>query len=164
MNDLVSEAGISSGAFYRYFASKDAVIAAIAAENLDEIDELFRTAVAKSETAFDVMATVLETVAQRHADDGFAEIALQVWSRSSRSPDIAKRLAATMRAATDALEAAEDMRRERGHGSDARQLASLLACVLPGYVLGIATMGAASMADVPATLRHSLSPSHRDVR
>src|ERR1700758_1168029 len=37
MQDLVREAGMSSGAVYRYFDSKDAMILAIAEENLDEI-------------------------------------------------------------------------------------------------------------------------------
>ena len=37
MQDLVREAGMSSGAVYRYFASKDAMIVAIAEENLDQI-------------------------------------------------------------------------------------------------------------------------------
>ena len=45
MHDLVEEAGVSSGAVYRYFPSKDAVIEAIAAENLDQVVTVIRQSV-----------------------------------------------------------------------------------------------------------------------
>ena len=37
MQDLFAEAGLSAGAVYRYFASKDEVIVAIAEENMREV-------------------------------------------------------------------------------------------------------------------------------
>ena len=40
MQDLFAEAGLSSGAVYRYFASKDDVIIAIAEENMRDVVEM----------------------------------------------------------------------------------------------------------------------------
>ena len=45
MQDLVDEAGVSSGAVYRYFPSKDAVIETIAAENLDQVVNVIRASI-----------------------------------------------------------------------------------------------------------------------
>jgi AcrR family transcriptional regulator len=44
MHDISAEAGISVGLIYRYFASKEAVISAMAAEHKQEIDELLARA------------------------------------------------------------------------------------------------------------------------
>src|SRR6516165_12628 len=44
MQDLFAEASLSSGAFYRYFASKDDVIIAIAEDNMGGVLETIRDA------------------------------------------------------------------------------------------------------------------------
>src|SRR5581483_11495215 len=50
MQDLFKESGLSSGAFYRYFASKDDVIIAIAEDNTRDVMALIRTAATRQKT------------------------------------------------------------------------------------------------------------------
>ena len=47
MQDLFAEAGLSSGAVYRYFASKDDVIIAIAEDNMRGVVEMIRDVAAQ---------------------------------------------------------------------------------------------------------------------
>src|ERR1700761_4112436 len=92
MQDLVREAGMSAGAVYRYFASKDAMIIAIAENNLDQIVAIVRESVAHGADLGSALAAALEFASSRHADDGFAAIALVVWSEALRNPALATRL------------------------------------------------------------------------
>src|SRR6202012_736214 len=103
MQDLVREAGMSSGAVYRYFTSKDAMIIAIAEENLDQIVAIVRESVAHGAGLGAALAAALEFASSRHADDGFAAIALVVWAEALRNPALAVRLRESLDEATEAL-------------------------------------------------------------
>src|SRR5262245_36446294 len=41
MNDVIRESGLSAGAVYGYFKSKNEIVAAIADDALDNVDEVF---------------------------------------------------------------------------------------------------------------------------
>ena len=82
MQVLVDAAGVSSGAVYRYFPGKHAVIEAIAAENLEQVVTVIRQSAEDGLPA----EAALEFVTTRHAEDGFAAIALLVWSEALRNP------------------------------------------------------------------------------
>jgi AcrR family transcriptional regulator len=158
MQDLVEEAGMSSGAVYRYFPSKDAVIEAIAAENLAQVVAVLEQAIEDGASPPAAIATVLEFVTRRHAEDGFAAIALLVWSEALRNPTLAAHLRdATVRALT----ALGDPKPRRGqHDSrDPTALADLLLCVLPGYLMRLALGGPTGVENVPATVEQVFSVS-----
>jgi AcrR family transcriptional regulator len=158
MQDLVEEAGMSSGAVYRYFPSKDAVIEAIAAENLAQVVRVLEQAIEGGASPPAAIATVLEFVTRRHAEDGFAAIALLVWSEALRNPT----LAAHLRDATlSALAALCDPKPRRGeHDSlDPTTLADLLLCVLPGYLMRLALGGPTGIKNVPAAVEKVFSVS-----
>jgi len=151
MQDLVEEASMSSGAVYRYFPSKDAVIEAIAAENLAQVVTVLEQAIEAGASPPAAIATVLEFVTSRHAEDGFAAIALLVWSEALRNPT----LAAHLRDATASARAAlsDPKPRRETHGSlDPAALADLLLCVLPGYLMRLALGGPEAIENVPAAL------------
>src|ERR1700749_652219 len=138
MQDLVREAGLSSGAVYRYFPSKDAMIVAIAEENLDEIVAIVQESVAHGADLGAALGAAGEFASSRHTDDGFAAIALVVWSEALRNPALAARLQESFDSAGEAL--AETA---RGSSPTATQLApdvlaKTLLCVLPGYLLQVA--------------------------
>src|ERR1035441_7937525 len=101
--DLVREAGMSSGAVYRYFASKDAMIVAIAEENLDQIVAIVQESVQHGADLGAALAEALEFVSARHAEDGFGAIALVVWAEALRNPALAARLQESFDAAGAAL-------------------------------------------------------------
>jgi len=144
---------MSSGAVYRYFASKDAMIVAIAEENLDQIVAIVRESVADGADLGAALAAALEFASSRHADDGFAAIALIVWSEALRNPALAERLRKSFDQAGEAL--AETARGITPTGTELAPdvLAKTLLCVLPGYLLQLAIRGADAVAPVPDAVR-----------
>src|ERR1700761_7777095 len=134
MQDLVAEAGMSSGAVYRYFASKDAVIEAIAAENLDQVVAVLVRAIGEGASSQAALAAVLEFVTMRHGEDGFAAIAVLVWSEALRNPTLAEHLREAITSALVTLSgnshAAPDGGAD-GTRNEATALADVLLCVLP---------------------------------
>jgi TetR/AcrR family transcriptional regulator, transcriptional repressor of aconitase len=159
MQDLVREAGMSSGAVYRYFPSKDAMIVAIAEENLEQIVAIVRDSVAHGADLGAALGAALEFASSRHADDGFAAIALVVWSEALRNPALAARLRESFDQAGAALtETARNSPTNTKLAPDV--LAKLLLCVLPGYLLQAAIRGADAVAPIPDAVRE-LFPSDR---
>jgi TetR/AcrR family transcriptional regulator, transcriptional repressor of aconitase len=161
MQDLVREAGMSSGAVYRYFASKDAMIVAIAEENLDQIVAIVQESVRHGTDLGAALAATLEFVSARHAEDGFAAIALVVWSEALRNPALAARLQESFDAAGEAL--AETARAGAPTATVVLTpdvLAKTLLCVLPGYLLQVAIRGADAVAAIPDAVRE-LFPAAR---
>ena len=161
MQDLVREAGMSSGAVYRYFASKDAMTVAIAEENLDQIVAIVQESVRHGTDLGAALAATLEFVSARHAEDGFAAIALVVWSEALRNPALAARLQESFDAAGEAL--AETARAGAPTATVVLTpdvLAKTLLCVLPGYLLQVAIRGADAVAPIPDAVRE-LFPAAR---
>jgi TetR/AcrR family transcriptional regulator, transcriptional repressor of aconitase len=157
MQDLVREAGMSSGAVYRYFPGKDAMIVAIAEENLDQIVAIVQESVAHGGDLGAALAAALEFASSRHTDDGFAAIALVVWSEALRNPALATRLRESFDAAGEAL--AETARASSPGGAEPAPdvLAKTLLCVLPGYLLQVAIRGADAVAPIPDAVRELFS-------
>ena len=158
MQDLVDEAGVSSGAFYRYFPSKDAVIEAIAAENLEQVVGVIRQSIEEGLTAEAAVGAVLEFVTARHAEDGFAAIALLVWSEALRNPTLAELLRTANAAAGQLLSPRPASRRRRGPAVN-----DLLMCVLPGYLMQLALGGRAAVDRVPRATKEIFGDAPADV-
>jgi AcrR family transcriptional regulator len=150
MQDLVTEAGLSSGAVYRYFPSKNAMIDAIAEQNLDEVVTVLRDSLASGLTVGEAMASVLHLVGARHAKDDFAAIAVLVWSEALRNPALAARLRESNEAAARALSAQAPPAVSRRIPPGA--VANLLLCVLPGYLMQLAIRGPEAVEAIPATV------------
>src|ERR1700744_2230684 len=94
MQDLFAEAGLSAGAVYRYFASKDEVIVAIAEENMREVlatvHELASGTPGRS--LAEVMAGLMALVRARDAADDLGSMAVLVWAEALRNPALARQL------------------------------------------------------------------------
>jgi AcrR family transcriptional regulator len=160
MQDLVEEAGVSSGAVYRYFAGKDAVIEAIAAENLDQVVAVLAQAIGDGASPQAAIAAVLEFVTVRHGEDGFAAIALLVWSEALRNSTLAAHLRDAIATARATLSGGADSAPE----GEPTALAELLLCVLPGYLMRLALGGPEAVANIPAAVEKVLtvSPARTD--
>lgn len=153
MQDLLAEAGLSAGAVYRYFDSKDAMIVAIAEENLAEVVSIVRDGVEQGDDVGTALASALEYVGVRHAEDGFGAIALLVWSEALRNPALAGRLADSFSAATAALAGVTNRALGDSAGLAPEDLANTLLCVLPGYLLQLTMRGAEAVKPIPDLLR-----------
>jgi AcrR family transcriptional regulator len=118
MQDICGEAGMSPGNLYRYFASKEALIAGICERNRAEAAESFAM-VDKAPEFFDGLAGL----ARHHLvdrSDNEVSICAEIMAESRRHPDIAKlyqgieadikgRIAAMLKRAADRGEIRNDL-------------------------------------------------------
>jgi AcrR family transcriptional regulator len=88
MQDLIQEAGLSVGAVYRYFKSKNEIINAIASTVAGGI-QVFITEVADRRLPLaDSLELILGEIERQVGPDGNLPIALQVWSEATLDPTI----------------------------------------------------------------------------
>lgn len=93
MNEVATEAGMSPGNLYRYFVSKDAIIAGMAERDRSLIAADFGSL----DPANGALLDQLEALGRRHLVDeprDKAIIALQIWAEAARNPDMATMCAA----------------------------------------------------------------------
>jgi AcrR family transcriptional regulator len=138
MADIISESGLSAGAVYRYFRSKEELIAAVAEQALSAADEAFGHLLADgaSPSPEQTLAAILDAVNNRIAADpvtgvDITRIGVQVWAEALRSPELAAR-------------ADEVYRRLRGHFAEVArrsQAAGQLAADAVPEQVGSALMG-----------------------
>jgi AcrR family transcriptional regulator len=158
MQDLFAEAGLSSGAVYRYFASKDDMILAIAESNLREIVAMI-AAVAQQPQGGSVgagLAAATELVRAKHEQDGLAGLGVQVWAEALRNPPLGDQIRRLL--TQERAEVTELVRQHQASGdlpaqTPAADLASTFLCIMPGYILQLALLGPDSVRGVPEALR-----------
>jgi TetR/AcrR family transcriptional regulator, transcriptional repressor of aconitase len=126
IHTVLAVAGVSAGTFYRYFASKDDIILAIAEENLRDV-----VAPTLIPTSGAEIASLAESVRTRHEADGAAGIAVLVWAEAVHNPVLAERFARLL--PTTSVDA--------------------LVSIVPGYVLLLALLGPAAVDGVPDAIR-----------
>jgi AcrR family transcriptional regulator len=93
MQDVAAEAGMSPGNLYRYFASKDAIIAAMAERDRQQIAAEF----AALETGQGPLLDQLEALGRRHLVEEPREravLCMQIWAEAARNPAMAQMCAA----------------------------------------------------------------------
>jgi AcrR family transcriptional regulator len=71
MQDIATDAGISAGAIYRYYASKEAVLAAITERNTERYAELLADIQSESKTPMDVLDAIGQTMLATFEDPLF---------------------------------------------------------------------------------------------
>jgi len=89
MNDVANEASMSPGNLYRYFASKDAIIAGMAERDRTQIAADF----AGLDPSKGNLLDQLDALGRRHLVDEPREkaiIALQIWAEAARNPSMAQ--------------------------------------------------------------------------
>ncbi len=89
MHDVAAESGMSPGNLYRYFASKDAIIAGMSERDRSGIAADF----AALEPAAGGLLEQLEALGRRHLVEKPREkaiIALQIWAEASRNPEMSR--------------------------------------------------------------------------
>jgi AcrR family transcriptional regulator len=164
MQDVIAEAGLSVGAVYRYFKSKDDLVTAIAGQVVDEVTAQIG-AVAEHEPALP-----LDQAVQRLVDDfeprlgpeGPFRLALQVWAESVRNPTLGafvREVYDTVRARMTAL-----VRRAQDAGhlprqADAEAVGSALFGMLLGYLLQQTLTGSPDRETFLTGVRGLLAPA-----
>ena len=88
MQDVAAEAGMSPGNLYRYFASKDALVAGLCERNRAELAQEFS---AINEHGGDFLA-MLKHIGRKHFEDASpdkARLCLEIWSEATRNSAVA---------------------------------------------------------------------------
>jgi AcrR family transcriptional regulator len=146
MQDVIGEAGLSVGAVYRYFKSKDELVIAIADEIVGSITarlvEIRQTQ--PRLPLVDALRQVMRTVEPELGPDGAFRFAIQAWAESLRNPTLAgmvERIYKQMRDNfVDLARAARDAG-ELPADTDPRAAGSALFSLLPGYGLQRVLLG-----------------------
>jgi AcrR family transcriptional regulator len=140
MQDVISEAGLSVGAVYSYFGSKQQLVTSIAETVLDGADEFLST-IAMADpppSLVDAMDQALGFVEVQTGPDGLFPLAVQVWAESLRDPELAEfiaRIYGDLRARLVTL--ARNVQRAGGLPAEAdpEAVGAVLFGMLPGFAL-----------------------------
>ncbi|GAA0817089.1 TetR/AcrR family transcriptional regulator [Spirilliplanes yamanashiensis] len=161
MQDLVREAGLSVGAVYRYFRSKEDIVSAIADEVVGSLDAaLALDAARQPPTLAEAIEHVLRTVDKQLGPDGMFPIALQVWGESVTNPALGEIIAqryATLRGRLHALAERAVATGELPPGTDPGATAAALLSLVPGYALQRTLTGTPDLETYVAGVRTLLS-------
>ncbi|MFE2545712.1 TetR/AcrR family transcriptional regulator [Actinacidiphila glaucinigra] len=157
MQDLFAESGLSAGAVYRHFASKNEMITAIVEESVRDVLAMVQ-GVARNRPGGsfgDLMADVLEAVKVKTAEQSIAGLSVLAWSEALRNPSLARQLDDLMAQMRTAL--ADVIREHQQSGTLPREvspeaMAAAFMCMLPGYILQLA-MDDSALEGVPGALR-----------
>jgi AcrR family transcriptional regulator len=140
MQDILKASRLSAGAVYRYFPSKESIVAAIADESLAEL-----TAAIDAMTAIEPPPP-LEVAAERltrmvlrlEKERGFARILVQLWGESMRNPQVKEQIMAIITAARERFSQLV-LAHQRAGTLDpdipAEDITATLASLFPGFVL-----------------------------
>jgi AcrR family transcriptional regulator len=171
MQDVIREAGLSVGAVYRYFRSKDDLVKAIAERNIGRLGAAAEAMIAEDpplpvEEAVDrAIVLVEDVIASNHA-----RIALQLWTESLRSPELNAFVRAAYGRLRDAFVTIVTRARDAGHAPadvDAASIGVALFSLMPGFLLqrlltgtpSVEAMRAGARALVTTAMRAGLTES-----
>ncbi|BBH70550.1 TetR family transcriptional regulator [Actinoplanes sp. OR16] len=90
MQDVIKEAGLSVGAFYRYFKSKNELITAIAGAKVGEVTSVLDGVLVAEPIppVPEILERVLELIDHSIDHDGPVRIAVQVWGEAVHDPEV----------------------------------------------------------------------------
>lgn len=93
MQDLLRATGLSAGAFYRYFPSKQAIVSALAEAAMAETAILLVEEIAADPPPLEaILCRVIETIELMDGHDGGTRIGVLLWGESQRDPDLKRTL------------------------------------------------------------------------
>jgi AcrR family transcriptional regulator len=140
MQDVIREAGLSVGAVYRYFPSKNDLIQTLAGQVIDQVATMFDQ-LGSEDPPLPIATTVgraVDFATANSGPDGLLRLAIQVWSEAITDPVLAEFVRGVYQRLRDRLIAlAERLRMAGGLPADADPVAvaSVLLALIPGYAL-----------------------------
>ncbi|MDH6464239.1 AcrR family transcriptional regulator [Micromonospora sp. A200] len=140
MQDVIAEAGLSVGAVYRYFPSKNDLITSIAKSVIGGADAVFAELAAAEPPLplVEALDRALTYVDAQAGEDGILPLAIQVWSESLRDPALAAFVKATYSGFRDRFTLLARRAREAGElppEADPEAVGTALFGLVPGYLM-----------------------------
>ena len=163
MAHVIREAGLSAGAVYSYFNSKDELIRAIAERSIGQVPHLLHELAQRAEPVhpLDAVQVVLGGMTSLidQSDGDMARLGVQAWAEAARDTQIHALASQQMGAVRAALE--EVVRRAQHDGTisaqaNPRAVAQVLFALAPGYVLELVMLQDVTPASYTAGLRDLL--------
>ena len=135
MDDVCAEAGLSKGAVYGYFRSKDDIISALKVESVQRDGAALKMAM-QSGSPEQAFATMLEWVAGGVALDRRRLTDVQIWAQALLDARLHDTQSLETQLWVDALDLLAQDSDSRGGGgtTNTRDTAELLACVIYGAI------------------------------
>jgi TetR/AcrR family transcriptional repressor of uid operon len=137
MHDISAEAGISVGLIYRYFASKEAVISALAEEHKADIDDLLQRALT-APTLLDSLEILLTAHCCEDAPQMHSAFVVDLFAAAGRNPSIAnvvRDVLETSMAAFDEVLARAPEMQNAPHGLTPREVTELIFATARGSMM-----------------------------
>lgn len=163
MQDVFGESGLSAGAVYRYFRSKDEIVAAIGTETLSTATALFETALATEPfpPLADVLGHALRFVEERARPGGELRIAIQVWGEAQHDPALLAIVQEKYGEVRGYLRQLVQRAQKDGQldpTADPDQLAKVIFAVLQGFAVQKTLLGDVDADEFAAAARRLLRP------
>ncbi len=162
MSEVIAESGLSAGAVYGYFASKDALLAAVADQQLGGLDAVLDDFLRASTsgppaTPAEVLRALTEVVAaMKHTPDGDLSVAVvQVWGEAVLGGTVRDIMRPRLHEVESRLVLLAERWRAAGltrPDSDPRHVARVVMALLPGYMLQQLVLDGLPSADFAAGL------------
>lgn len=152
MQQVLTEAGLSAGAVYRYFRSKDDIVLAIAEEAMQRLRTVLLDALHRDPPPplDQLIGDAFDTLERMDEREQIAAVALQVWAEATYAPTFAGEVATLVAGVRDALTDVVATYQKRGELPDdvaAADLGRVLLSLLPGFIVQRAVFGDVSAAD-----------------
>jgi AcrR family transcriptional regulator len=142
MDQIIEASGMSSGAVYRYFRSKDELIDATVDEALALIEDLFARQLSADPVPSpgEVLELLAETVRSRaeNTEYDLSQLAMQAWTEALRRPHLRDRTARFYRAVREHFAELARRWQQASHldpDADPNAVAELLTTLLPGIIV-----------------------------
>jgi len=138
MHDISAEAGISVGLIYRYFANKEAVIAAMADRHKQEIQDLLERA-RQASTLFESLEILFTAHCCESSPKVLSAFVVDLYAEASRNPNIADLvrdvLETAMAGVTDLIARSPEAKEHAAHGLKPHELAELIFAAARGMLM-----------------------------
>jgi AcrR family transcriptional regulator len=138
MHDVSAEAGISVGLIYRYFANKEAVIAAMADRHKTEIQDLLERA-KQAPSLFESLEILFTAHCSESSPKVLSAFVVDLYAEASRNPPVADLvrdvLETAMQGVTDLIARSPEAKQGETHGLKPAELAELIFAVARGMLM-----------------------------
>jgi AcrR family transcriptional regulator len=140
MQDFFAASGLTAGLVYRYFPSKDELIATLAGEALELLHAGVEEAIVAEEPpgTEEVLARLLRTLDELDSRERLARVAVQVWGEALVNPAVGSAFGveiARLQAALERLVAAAQAAGQLDRDLEPAYAARALYAILPGFLL-----------------------------